>query len=109
MAVLYSDDENSKEDKGYLGVWEVEKLAIPAFKDIVDNLEVGEISEPFKTEYGYHILKLTSHIPPRRLTLEDDWEQVQQIALNFKMEKEYASWIQRIKTEIPIEYKINTN
>jgi len=109
MAVLYSDDENSKEDKGYLGVWEVEKLAIPAFKDIVDNLEVGEISEPFKTEYGYHILKLSSHIPPRRLTLEDDWEQVQQIALNFKMEKEYASWIQQIKTEIPIEYKMDTN
>jgi peptidyl-prolyl cis-trans isomerase SurA len=109
MAVLYSDDENAKEDKGYLGVWEVEKLAIPQFKDIIDNLEVGEISEPFKTEYGYHILKLSSHTLPRRLTLEDDWEQVQQIALNFKMEKEYASWIEQIKTEIPIEYKMDTN
>jgi peptidyl-prolyl cis-trans isomerase SurA len=109
MAVLYSDDENVKEDKGYLGVWEVEKLAIPAFKDIIKNLEVGQISEPFKTEYGYHILKLSSHILPRRLSLEDDWEQIQQIALNFKMEKEYASWMEQIKTEIPIEYKMDLN
>lgn len=109
MAVLHSDDDNAKEDKGYLGVWEVEKLAIPTFKQIVKTLEVGEISEPFKTEYGYHILKLIKHTPPRQLSLENDWEQIQQVAHNYKMEKEYASWIEKIKKEIPIEYKTDLN
>ncbi len=106
MAVANSDDENVAEDKGYLGVWEVEKLAIPAFKTIVKTIEVGEVSEPFKTEYGYHLLKLNAHVPPRSLNPEEDWEQIEQIALNFKMEKEYASWIQEIKQQIPIEYKL---
>jgi len=109
MAVLYSEDDNAKEDKGYLGVWEVEKLAIPTFKEIVKTMEIGEISEPFKTEYGYHILKLVKHTPARQLSLENDWEQIQQIAHNYKMEKEYASWIEKIKKEIPIEYKMDLN
>jgi peptidyl-prolyl cis-trans isomerase SurA len=109
MAVVYSDDENVAEDKGYLGVWEVEKLAIPAFKTVINTIEVGEISEPFKTEYGYHILQLRSHTSARELSLDDDWEQIQQIALNFKMEKEYTTWISEIKQQIPIEYKMDLN
>jgi peptidyl-prolyl cis-trans isomerase SurA len=109
MAVLYSDDENVREDHGHLGIWEVNKLAIPAFKSVVGTLEPGDISEPFKTEYGYHILKLNDHKASRQLTLEDDWEQIQQIALNYKMEQEYSKWIKEIKKDIPIEYRIEMN
>ncbi len=107
MAVEKSDDENVGEDKGSLGVWELEKLAIPAFKRMVSDMEPGEISEPFKTEYGYHLLRLNSRTSARQLSLDEDWEQIQQIAHNYKMEKEYASWIQEIKSEIPIDYKSN--
>ena len=109
MAVEYSDDENVQEDRGHLGVWEVDKLAIPAFKREVVDLEPGDISEPFKTEYGYHILKLNTHKPARNLTLEEDWEQIQQIALNYKMEQEYSKWIAEIKKDIPIEYRMQIN
>jgi len=109
MAVQYSDDENAAEDKGSLGVWEVEKLAIPAFKTVVIKLSAGDISDPFKTEYGYHILTLNARNPERKLTLENDWEQIQQITLNYKMEKEYAKWIEKIKQDIPIEYRISAN
>ena len=107
MAVKYSDDENVKEDKGRLGIWEIDKLAIEAFKRVVQSLQVGEISEPFKTEYGYHILRLNDHKPAKQMSLEENWEQIEQIALNFKMEKEYANWIVKIKEEIPIEYHLN--
>jgi len=106
MAIIYSDDENVAEDRGHLGIWEVEKLAISAFKREVAQLEPGEISEPFKTEYGYHILRLNEFKPARRLNLEDDWEQIEQIALNYKMEQEYVKWIARIKEDIPIEYRL---
>jgi len=106
LALLYSDDENVDNDKGHLGVWEVEKLAIPAFKEEIKKLKEGEISAPFKTEFGYHILRLNSRQEARPLSIEDDWEQIQQLALNYKMEKEYVKWIELIKKEVPIEYRV---
>jgi len=109
MAVQYSDDENVKEDRGNLGLWEVDNLALPAFKQIVKDLQPGDISEPFKTEFGYHILKLNSRQDARNLSLDTDWEQIQQMALNYKIEQEYLKWIQTIKKDIPIEYKIDVN
>jgi peptidyl-prolyl cis-trans isomerase SurA len=109
LALTHSDDENVQNDKGHLGVWEIEKLAIPVFKNVLTDLEVNDISEPFKTEFGYHILKLNSREDARKLTLENDWEQIRQLALNFKIEKEYSKWILSIKKEVPIEVKISYN
>jgi len=106
MAYIYSDDENSKNDNGHLGIWEVEKLAIPAFRQVVKFLKPGEISEPFKTDFGYHIVKLNKHQQPRALSLEKDWENIEQIALNFKIEREYKKWIDSIKMNVPIDYRI---
>ena len=106
LALEYSDDENVKNDKGHLGTWEVDKLAIPEFKNIVTHMKVNDISEPFKTDFGYHIVRLNSHEEPRVLSLERDWDKIQTMALNFKIDREYKSWIAKLKEDIPIEYKI---
>lgn len=109
LAIANSDDENVENDKGHLGTWEVDKLAIPEFKKVVANMEVGEISEPFKTDYGYHIVRLNLHEEPRTLSLEKDWDKLQNMALNFKIDNEYKSWIAMLKDDIPIEYKISSD
>jgi len=109
LALANSDDENVENDKGHLGTWEVDNLAIPQFKTIVTTMEVGEISEPFKTDYGYHIVRLNSHEKPRTLSLEKDWDKIQNLALNYKIDQEYKSWIAMLKDDIPIEYKIYTD
>ena len=109
LAVLYSDDENVEKDKGNLGDWETDKLAIPAFKEIIDKLNPGEVSTPFKTDYGYHILKLNWRKEPRQLTLENDWDQIQQIALNHKIELEYVKWMEKLRKEIPVVYHVTFN
>ncbi|TFH01582.1 MAG: hypothetical protein E4H13_04505 [Calditrichales bacterium] len=106
VAVENSNDENAINDKGHLGVWEVDKLAIPQFKDVVISLKTGEISHPFKTDYGYHIVRINAHNQPRELSLTEDWEQIKNMALNFKIEREYKSWITSMKEDIPIEYMI---
>lgn len=109
LAMENSDDENVQNDKGHLGTWEVDKLAIPQFKTVVKDMETGDISEPFKTEYGYHIVRLNFHEEPRTLSLEKDWDKLQNMALNFKVDREYKSWITGLKNDIPIEYKISAN
>ncbi|MEJ2053867.1 MAG: peptidylprolyl isomerase [Calditrichaceae bacterium] len=104
-ALKYSDDENVKKDHGYLGTFETDKLVIPEFQNVVKNLKPGEISQPFKTEYGYHIVLLNDRNSSRKLSLENDWAKIEDIALNFKMEKEYQKWIAELKERIPIDIR----
>jgi peptidyl-prolyl cis-trans isomerase SurA len=109
LAVEFSDDENVVNDKGHLGTWELDKLAIPEIKAIVSNMQAGDISQPFKTSYGYHIVRLNMHNQPRLPSLEEDWEEIKNMALNYKMEKAYRDWITVLREDIPIEYKISFN
>ncbi|HHJ52459.1 MAG TPA: parvulin peptidyl-prolyl isomerase, partial [Caldithrix abyssi] len=103
LALEYSDDENVSKDLGHLGEFEVDKLALPQFKAVVQKLKVGEISMPFKTDYGYHIVKLNARKERRKLTLENDWQKIEEYALNHKMEMEYKKWIEELKKSVPIE------
>jgi len=105
IALQYSEDENVQKDKGNLGIFEAERLIIPQFKTEIAKLQPGEISEPFKTEFGYHIVRLNDRIPQRPLSLENDWHRIQEIGLNFKMEREYRKWIEELKENIPIEIR----
>ena len=84
-------------------------MAIPEFKDIVTHMKVNDISEPFKTDFGYHIVRLNSREEPRALSLERDWDKIQTMALNYKIDREYKSWIAKLKEDIPIEYKITSD
>lgn len=105
LAVQYSDDENVTQDQGVLGTFDSEQLAMPQFKEIVKDLKPGEISDPFKTEYGYHIILLKSRKEARSLNLETDWQEIEQMALNYKMEQEYIKWIKEMKETVNIEIR----
>lgn len=54
-AVLYSQDPGSKSIGGYMKVSKKTPL-VKEFKDIAFNLAEGEISEPFETMFGFHIV-----------------------------------------------------
>ncbi len=105
MALKYSDDQNVKKDHGHLGTFELDKLQIPQFKAVISRLKPGEISRPFKTDYGYHIVRLNAFTPAHKLNLKDDWEELEKYALNFKMQREYKEWLDDLKKHIYI--KIN--
>lgn len=54
-AVLYSQDPGSKSNGGYMKVNRKSPL-VKEFKDVAFSLDEGMISEPFETEYGFHII-----------------------------------------------------
>ncbi len=108
LAVQYSDDENAVKDKGKLGVFETDQLIIAQFKEILTNLNSGEVSDPFKTDYGYHIVKLENRQAARTVSLKDDWQKIEELAQNFKTEKEYKKWIETLKEQVPIDIKIQS-
>ena len=57
MAVLYSDDEGSSKNGGeYKGIKRGQ--FVKEFEAVAFNLAINEISDPFQTEYGYHVVQL---------------------------------------------------
>ncbi len=54
-AVLYSQDPGSKSNGGYMKVNRKSPL-VKEFKEVAFSLDQGQISEPFETEYGFHII-----------------------------------------------------
>ncbi len=105
IAQKYSDDETTKEQGGYLGLFEVENLQEREFRVALDKLNPGEISAPFKTRFGWHILKLHSRQEPRKISLEKDWDRIEAFALSMKRQKEFQKWLDEIKKDIYVEIK----
>jgi peptidyl-prolyl cis-trans isomerase SurA len=54
-AVIYSDDKGSASSGGFYKINRKTQF-VKEFKDVAFSLGEGEISEPFETEYGYHII-----------------------------------------------------
>jgi len=54
-AVIYSDDRGSASNGGFYKINRKTQF-VKEFKDVAFSLSEGEISEPFETEFGYHII-----------------------------------------------------
>ncbi|WP_405202275.1 peptidylprolyl isomerase [Dokdonia sp. LLG6352-1] len=64
LALNYSDDKNSAKKGGVLSAFEKGQLSSSKFENTAFDLKkVGDISEPFKTKFGWHILKLIKKNP----------------------------------------------
>ena len=105
LAKEFSQDLSTKEMGGDLGWLPLEELQIEAFKSAVDTLQIGEITHPFKTQFGYHIVKLEGRTEARKISLESDWDQIQEWTLAMKRQNVLNEWIEEVKKDIFI--KIN--
>lgn len=75
--------------------------------------EVGTISEPrpFNLQSGnggkaYRIVRLDQQIPEHVANMEQDYERLKSIALQRKQVEEYTNWIEELKEDVYIEYRI---
>lgn len=100
-----SEDPNSAQNGGDLGWFKIDEFQLEAFRKAVEELEVGEISDPVKTQFGYHLILLEDRRPERALSLEEDWEQIEQWALDAKRRREFQAWLKDLKKDVYIEIK----
>ncbi len=101
----YSEDPNSADKGGDLGWFKVNEFQLEAFRKVAATLKVGEISDPIKTRFGLHLVLLEDRRPSRPLSLQQDWEQIEQWALDAKRRKEFEAWVNDLKKDVYIEIK----
>jgi parvulin-like peptidyl-prolyl isomerase len=65
-----SEDYSVKRNHGELGAFTRDKI-VPKFADVAFKLKKGELSEPVKTRFGYHLIKLNKKIPAGVLTFDE--------------------------------------
>jgi peptidyl-prolyl cis-trans isomerase SurA len=109
LATKYSEDDESSSLGGDLGTLSVDQLQ-PDFLSTVKALSPGEISDPSKVTlskgYGFHIVLLRRRTPPHKLSLSEDWKRIEQYAISFKRNKEYAVWLDELRHSIYWEARL---
>ena len=64
LAKQFSDDKNTASKGGMMAPISGGQLRVPEFEDAAFGLpEIGDVSKPFKTDYGWHIVKLFGKKP----------------------------------------------
>ena len=102
LAKEYSSDPSSKDQGGDLGWLPLDYLQIEQFKQVADTLKEGEISAPFLTRFGYHIVQLEGRRPAGPMTLEQDWDQIKNMALNDKQQRLLEEWVKELRQDVYI-------
>jgi peptidyl-prolyl cis-trans isomerase D len=76
LAARFSDDEATAAQGGELGYFTRGKM-VPAFERAAFSLGKGDLSQPVKTGYGYHIIKVTDIKPQQKKPLEEVRPQIE--------------------------------
>ena len=104
LARANSDDPGSAVKGGDLG-WLSPGDTIPAFEKTMDRLGDDEISEPFETQFGWHIVQVLGR-RDRDSTQEVQRAKAAEELRRRKVEEELQAWFRQIRDEAYIEYRL---
>ncbi|HHS99689.1 MAG TPA: peptidylprolyl isomerase [Thiomicrospira sp.] len=97
LAKTYSKDPGSADSGGDLGSFE-QGMMVPEFDEAVFSMKVGEVSEPVKTEFGYHLIKLVKIEPKQTQPLDDVKEEVIAQYQAQEAEHKYFDLLEKLNT-----------
>ena len=107
LAREYSEDHGSAINGGRLE-WAVSSNFVPKFQEVVDSLEIDQISEPFRTQYGWHIVQLLGkrrHDNTQEAMRAKAREQIRQR----KIEEETELWLRQLRDESYVEIRLHSS
>ncbi|CAN5128247.1 peptidylprolyl isomerase [soil metagenome] len=104
LARIHSEDPVSRVEDGDLG-WQSPGSLVPEFEEAASRLEPGEMSEPFKSPFGWHIVQVLD----RRV--HDSTEEVRKneayLAIrDNKLEEETQLWLRQLRDEAYVDIRI---
>jgi len=103
LARKYSEDIGSAREGGELG-WTTPGQLVPAFQQAMDDTPIGSLSQPFQSDYGWHIVLVEDR---RERDVTDDLRRnmAHQYLHQRKFEEELEAWLQKIRDEAYVDIK----
>lgn len=104
LAKQYSADEGSAKRGGELG-WAIPGTYVPAFEKTLTALKPGEISQPFKSKFGWHIVQLEDR---RVAPIAEDVlrNRARSFLTQQKQEEALELWLRRLRNDAFVEYRL---
>ena len=102
VAAQSSDDPNTKNKGGDLGFFMKERV-LPEIGDAAFKLKVGEVSPPVRSEFGYHLIKVTDRHPAHTAKLEEVRPQIAAYLTQQKRSAAAAKIVQALHDKAKIE------
>jgi foldase protein PrsA len=103
VAKQYSTDTGSKNNGGSLGNFPKGRMVKP-FEDAAFALKVGEISQPVKTQFGYHIIEVTKKTPASKQTLDQAKATIEQQLKYQKQSTAWEDWLKKAMAAAGVAY-----
>ncbi len=105
IARAVSDDTGSAARGGSLG-WVHPGTMVPRFEEEMNRLKPGQISDPFQTQFGWHIVQVMAR---RQHDDTEAWERQQARQLIGKRKTDIAmhNWLRELRSTAYVEYRLN--
>jgi peptidyl-prolyl cis-trans isomerase SurA len=103
IAKAVSEDPGSGSEGGDLG-WTSPGTFVGEFEQMIAKLTDNEISQPFHTQYGWHILQVLGHRTQDMSTDERKRRAFEQIRAS-KLDEETELWLRRLRDEAFVDYR----
>ncbi len=100
LAEKYSQDVGSANAGGDLG-YATEGVFVPEFEEVLFSLKPGEVSEPVKTDFGYHLIKLND-IRAREMPSFEEMKD--QLTATLKEEQADALYLDKLEQLADVSY-----
>ena len=106
LAKEHSEDAGSALNGGELG-WSTPGMFVPEFEQTMNTVALNEISRPFMSQFGWHIMQVTER---RKQDFSEDImrNRAQNMLRQRKYEEELQVWLQEIRDEAFIEIKTDS-
>lgn len=103
LAAKYSEDTATRSKAGDLGLIRRGEL-VPQIEDVAFALPVGQLSDPVKTQFGYHILTITGHFPSRLQPFTEIQSELRARLITEKKQQVFEHWLASKKDSGDILY-----
>lgn len=104
LAKAHSEDIGSMLSGGELG-WSSPGMFVPEFEKVMSNAEEGEISEPFRSQFGWHILEVMER-RDEDITDAVLRDKAARVLTNRRFEDELQIWLRELRDDAFVDIKI---
>ncbi|MBC99135.1 MAG: hypothetical protein CME63_15445 [Halobacteriovoraceae bacterium] len=99
MANRYTEEESGKGKGGSLGLFSKGRM-VPEFEQVAFSLDKGQVSEPVKTAFGYHLIYVEDKVSAKEATFDKYKKEITTELIQDSKEEELKELMSNIKTEV---------